>query len=93
MKKIFAICSIAFASLGLKNFAEAMDSRGNDIVNHLSKAGLSLEEIGFLNELSIDNPELFKKAVLEDLRIKGELKREIFATANKGGGPCIHGEQ
>lgn len=92
MKKVLTILSIILTVFGFKSLAQNVDAKNNRIVAELSKSGLSDQEIAFLDQLASKNPALFEKAILQDLRIKGPLKEEIFASANRGGGTCVHGD-
>lgn len=93
MQKTLMIISIILSAMGARSVAEAIDSSTNWIVMDLKKAGLSFQEIQNLDKLSQSDLDLFRKAVEQDLRIKGKLKIEVLASANKGGGPCIQGGQ
>ncbi|MGZ3742842.1 MAG: hypothetical protein ACXWRE_01080 [Pseudobdellovibrionaceae bacterium] len=91
MRKVLMFLSIIASSIGMKSMASTIDKENNLVVQGLLKSGLNIEEIKQLDLLSKLDSDQFKKAVDQDIRIKGALKFEVLATANKGGGPCIQG--
>jgi hypothetical protein len=93
MQKIFMIVSILLSAIGMRSTAEAIEVSGNRLVSDLQSVGLSIDEIKQLDALSKIDPGQFQKAVEQDLRIKGKLRIEVLATANKGGGPCVYSSQ
>lgn len=93
MRKIIMFLSVIASTFGLKALASNIDIESNVIVRDLRTSGLTMAEIKQLDMLSRFDGNAFQKAVEQDIRIKGKLKIEVLATANKGGGPCVRGGQ
>lgn len=93
MRKILMVLSVIASTFGLKALASSIDIESNVIIRDLKTSGLTMDEIEKLDILSKFDSHAFQKAVEQDVRIKGKLKIEVLATANKGGGPCVQGGQ
>lgn len=91
MKKVSALLSILMGLFGFNSIAQNIDSESNEIVRDLTESELTFEEIEYLEYLATSNPDILREFIEQDFRVKGAKNFEIFATANKGGGPCING--
>lgn len=66
MKKISVLPSIFFSILSLKAFIQPLNSSVDSIMNEISESELSYEEIEYLENLAVSNPDLFLKLIQQD---------------------------
>lgn len=93
LNKLLMIISIFTSAISARSIAETIDKNSSPLLLELQRSGFSFEEIQVLDGLYQEDRNLFLQMIEQDFRFKGKLKKEILATANKGGGPCVRNGQ